>query len=77
MRRIYRRREPGTSEVAYLCGRVALITFTAGPEHREMGELAGGLPSVAVRDTEEAYGEMIGSLVQDVTVDLRPTWVKQ
>jgi hypothetical protein len=39
--------------------------------------LAGGLPSVAVRDTEEAYGEVVHSLVADVTRDLRPTWVKQ
>ncbi len=38
---------------------------------------AGGLPSVAVRDTEEAYGEMVGELVGGVTADLRPTWVKQ
>jgi hypothetical protein len=30
-----------------------------------------------VRDTEEAYGEVVGSLVDRVTVDLRPTWVKQ
>lgn len=40
-------------------------------------DLAGGLPSVAVRDTEEAYGEVVGSLVENVTTDLRPTWVKQ
>ncbi len=40
-------------------------------------DLAGGLPSVAIRDTQEAYGEVVGSLVDDVTVDLRPTWVKQ
>ena len=39
--------------------------------------LAGGLPSVAIRDTEEAYGELVQSLVGDVTADLRPTWVKQ
>jgi hypothetical protein len=39
--------------------------------------LAGGLPSVAVRDTEEAYGDVVHSLVADVTRDLRPTWVKQ
>jgi hypothetical protein len=39
--------------------------------------LAGGLPSVAVRDSEEAYGEIVTSLVSDVTSDLRPTWVKQ
>jgi hypothetical protein len=39
--------------------------------------LAGGLPSVAIRDTDEAYGEVVRSLVADVTADLRPTWVKQ
>jgi hypothetical protein len=37
----------------------------------------GGLPSVALRDHDEAYGEMVRSLVADVTRDLRPTWVKQ
>jgi hypothetical protein len=40
-------------------------------------DLAGGLPSVAIRDTEEAYGELVGSLVEEVTADLRPTWQKQ
>jgi hypothetical protein len=35
------------------------------------------LPSIAVRDKEEAYGEVVGQLVIDVTRDLRPTWVKQ
>jgi hypothetical protein len=39
--------------------------------------LAGQVPSVAVRDPNEAYGEMVGTLVRDVTRDLRPTWVKQ
>lgn len=39
--------------------------------------LAGGLPSVAIRDTDEAYGDVVRSLVADVTADLRPTWVKQ
>ncbi len=39
--------------------------------------LAGGLPSIAVRDTEEAYGKMLHALVAEVTRDLRPTWVKQ
>jgi hypothetical protein len=39
--------------------------------------LAGGLPSVAIRDTDEAYGEVVRTLVADVTADLRPTWVKQ
>jgi hypothetical protein len=35
------------------------------------------LPSVAVRDKDEAYGELVSQLVSDVTSDLRPTWVKQ
>jgi hypothetical protein len=39
--------------------------------------LAGQLPSVAVRDPNEAYGEVVGELVRDVTRDLRPTWVKR
>jgi hypothetical protein len=39
--------------------------------------MAGNLPSVAVRDPNEAYGEMVGDLVRSVTRDLRPTWVKQ
>jgi hypothetical protein len=39
--------------------------------------LAGGLPSVSLRDTEEAYDEIVGALVERVTADLRPTWVKQ
>jgi hypothetical protein len=39
--------------------------------------MSGGLPSVAVRDQEEAYGEVVRDLVTGVTRDLRPTWVKQ
>jgi hypothetical protein len=39
--------------------------------------LSGSLPSIAVRDKEQAYGEVVGQLVSDVTRDLRPTWVKQ
>jgi len=39
--------------------------------------LAGGLPSVSMRDTEEAYDEIVAARVGDVTADLRPTWVKQ
>jgi hypothetical protein len=35
------------------------------------------LPSIAMRDKEEAYGEVVGQLVTNVTRDLRPTWVKQ
>jgi hypothetical protein len=39
--------------------------------------LSGSLPSIAMRDKEEAYGEVVGQLVSDITRDLRPTWVKQ
>jgi hypothetical protein len=35
------------------------------------------LPSIALRDKEEAYGELVSQLVTDVTHDMRPTWVKQ
>ncbi len=36
-----------------------------------------GLPTMSVRDREEAYGELVHDLVVDVTADLRETWVKQ
>jgi hypothetical protein len=39
--------------------------------------LSGALPTIAMRDKEEAYGEVVGQLVTNVTRDLRPTWVKQ
>lgn len=39
--------------------------------------LAGGLPSVSVRDPEEAYSDVVNETVMYVTRDLRPTWVKQ
>ena len=39
--------------------------------------ISGSLPSIAMRDKEEAYGEVVSQLVSDVTRDLRPTWVKQ
>lgn len=39
--------------------------------------LSGALPSIAVRDKEEAYAEVVNRLVSDVTRDMRPTWVKQ
>lgn len=44
-----------------------------------VGRLAvsGGMPAVSVRDQEEAYGEVVSRLVDGVTHDLRPTWVKQ
>jgi hypothetical protein len=34
-------------------------------------------PSVAMRDPDEAYGEVVDRLVNSVTRDFRPTWVKQ
>jgi hypothetical protein len=34
------------------------------------------LPSFAIRDKDEAYGEVVSDLVAQVTRDLRPTWVK-
>jgi hypothetical protein len=35
------------------------------------------LPSIGIRDKDEAYGEMVSQLIAEVTRDLRPTWVKQ
>jgi hypothetical protein len=35
------------------------------------------LPSIAIRDKEDAYGELVSQLIVDVTRDLRPTWIKQ
>ncbi|MGH7629486.1 MAG: hypothetical protein ACREOF_08840 [Gemmatimonadales bacterium] len=39
--------------------------------------LSARRPSIAVRDPDEAYGEVLNALVTSVTRDLRPTWVKQ
>jgi hypothetical protein len=39
--------------------------------------ISDNLPAVAVRDPNEAYGEIVDQLVRDVTRDLRPSWVKQ
>ena len=39
--------------------------------------ISASLPSIALRDKEEAYGEVVQQLIVDVTRDLRPTWVKQ
>jgi hypothetical protein len=39
--------------------------------------ISNRLPSLAVRDKEEAYSEVVHQLIVDVTRDLRPTWVKQ
>ena len=40
-------------------------------------DISDRLPSLAVRDKEEAYGELVQQLIAEVTRDLRPTWVKQ
>lgn len=44
-----------------------------------VGQVAfdGGLPSIAARDTDDAWSEVIDQLTTDVTRDLRPTWVRQ
>ena len=39
--------------------------------------ISGQLPSIGVRDKDEAYNEMVSRLISEVTQDLRPTWVKQ
>ena len=39
--------------------------------------LADRRPSLAMRDPDEAYNEVVHELVTSVTRDLRPTWVKQ
>ena len=36
-----------------------------------------GMPSMSVRDRDEAYGELVNDLVGDVTRDMRESWVKQ
>ena len=40
-------------------------------------DLSRGLPSVAVRDRERAYDELLRALAADVTQDFRETWVRQ
>jgi hypothetical protein len=47
--------------------------------NRTLGQVnvSDRLPSVAVRDQDQVYGEVVRELVTDVTRDLRPTWVKQ
>jgi hypothetical protein len=39
--------------------------------------LADATPSVAIRNPDDTYGELVGELVHNVTRDLRPTFVKQ
>ena len=40
-------------------------------------DISDRLPSIALRDKEEAFGEVVQQLIAEVTRDLRPTWVKQ
>jgi hypothetical protein len=40
-------------------------------------QLSERRPSIAMRDPDAAYGEVVNELVAGVTRDLRPTWVKQ
>ena len=47
------------------------VTETIG----KMG-MSGGLPYFSAEDPNEAYGELIGYLVRQVTWDFRPTWRK-
>lgn len=39
-------------------------------------DISDRLPSIAMRDKEEAFGEVVQQLIAEVTRDLRPTWVK-
>jgi hypothetical protein len=40
-------------------------------------DISDRLPSFALRDKEEAYGELVQQLIAEVTRDLWPTWIKQ
>lgn len=39
--------------------------------------LRGGLPSVAAREADEAYADVVAQLITEVTRDFRPTYVRQ
>jgi hypothetical protein len=39
--------------------------------------LSGGQPYFSAEDPNDAYGRLVGYLVQQVTWDFRPTWQKQ
>jgi hypothetical protein len=40
-------------------------------------DISDRLPSIALRDKEEAFGELVQQLIAEVTRDLRPTWTKK
>jgi hypothetical protein len=63
-----------------------LSTSTGGTVSRSsssvngtVGRLAfsGSVTSVAARDQNEAYGDVVRSLVANVTRDLKPRWIRQ
>jgi hypothetical protein len=63
-----------------------LSTSTGGTVWRSSGaangtvgriDITDRLPSFAIRDKDEAYGEVVSDLVAQVTRDLRPTWIKR
>jgi hypothetical protein len=39
--------------------------------------IVGGIPEFSAKDPNDAYGELVNSLVWTVTHDLRPTWRRQ
>lgn len=51
----------------------------SGQAARTIGAAAttGGLPSVAVRNPDRAYGEVVNEMVAEATRDFRPTRVRQ
>jgi hypothetical protein len=56
----------------------ATVWRSSSAANGTVGHLAiSGRPSIAMRDPNEAYGEVVNQLVAGVTRDLRPTWVKQ
>jgi hypothetical protein len=57
----------------------ATVWRSSATANRTVGQvtLADRRPSIAMRDPDDAYGEVVRELVVNVTRDLRPTWVKQ
>jgi hypothetical protein len=55
------------------------IWRSSAEANRTVGQVSVGsrMPSIAVRDPNDAYGEVVRELVMDVTRDMRPTLVKQ
>jgi len=55
------------------------IWRSSAEANRTVGQVSMGsrLPSISVRDPNDAYGEVVRELVMNVTRDMRPTLVKQ